>query len=93
MPTRLKRSKTGQGRFSKGRRRLGYRKDTKMRPEAHRWQIERTNSWLTNFGQMRRNTDRRSIHRAAQLNLAITFIIAVKLVKHHQRYNAITRPY
>jgi len=93
MPTRLKRGKTGAARFSKGRRGRGYKTAAKMRPEAHRWQIERTNSWPTNFGQMRRNTDRRSDHRAAQLNLAITFIIAVKLVKHAHRYNAITRTY
>ena len=41
-------------------------------PLGLRWPIERTNSWLSNFGQLRRNTDRRNIHRLAQLALAIT---------------------
>jgi hypothetical protein len=93
MPDRLRRSKTGAGRFSKGRRRYGWKQAPKKNPDPYRWAVERTNSWLTNFGQMRRNTDRRRTHRAAQLNLAITFIIAVKLVKHARRYDAITRPY
>ncbi len=30
-----------------------------------RWIVEATNSWLSNFGQLRRNTDRRSRHRHA----------------------------
>jgi len=93
IPTRLRRSKTGAGRFSKGRRHFGWNTASKMVPDPHRWQVERTNSWLTNFGQMRRNTDRSRAHRHAQLSLAITFIIAVKLVKHAKRYGAITRPY
>jgi hypothetical protein len=32
------------------------------------------NSWLTNFGQLRRNTDGRTHHRLAQLGLAIVFL-------------------
>jgi transposase len=52
-----------------------------------RWPVERTNSWLTNFGQLRRNTDRYSHHRHAQLALAITLIIAVKLIKWADRWN------
>jgi hypothetical protein len=28
-----------------------------------RWVVEGTNSWLSNYGQLRRNTDRRSGHR------------------------------
>jgi transposase len=86
MPTRTKRPPTGQG------RNRARRAKSKFKTEPHRWQIERTNSWLTNFGQMRRNTDRKAIHRTAQLQLAVTFIIAVKLVKHANRYHAITRP-
>lgn len=38
-----------------------------------RWPVERTNSWLSNFGQLRRNTDRRTNHRLAQLALAVAF--------------------
>jgi transposase len=44
-----------------------------------RWPVERTNSWLSNFGQLRRNTDRRPSHRIAQLALAVTFLLVAKL--------------
>ena len=47
-------------------------------PLGMRWTVERTNSWLSNFGQLRRNTDRRIQHRLAQLCLAIVLIITVK---------------
>ena len=52
-----------------------------------RWAVERTNSWLSNFGQLRRNTDRFAIHRHGQLALAITLIITVKLIDWHDRWN------
>ena len=32
-------------------------------PLGRRWPVERTNSWLTNYGQLRRNTDRKAVHR------------------------------
>ena len=35
-----------------------------------RWIVEATNSWLSNYGQLRRNTDRRERHRHAALSLA-----------------------
>lgn len=35
-----------------------------------RWIVEATNSWLSNYGQLRRNPDRRVRHRHAALNLA-----------------------
>ncbi len=54
---------------------------------GQRWPVERTNSWLSNFGQLRRNTDRLSIHRAAALALAIALIITIKLVKWAKRWN------
>lgn len=53
-----------------------------------RWPVERTNSWLSNFGQLRRNTDRSIAHRQAQLALAIVLIITVKLVKWADRWNS-----
>jgi transposase len=31
-----------------------------------RWPVERTNSWFSNFGQLRRNTDRFTAHRLGQ---------------------------
>lgn len=52
-----------------------------------RWAVERTNSWLSNFGQLRRNTDRHAVHRLAQLALAVTIIITAKLIDWHDRWN------
>ena len=49
---------------------------------GHRWQVERTNSWISNYGQMRRNTDRREDHRHAQLALVATILIIGKLIDH-----------
>lgn len=50
--------------------------------KGKRWPVERTNSWLSNYGQMRRNTDRRSEHRHAQLALVVTILITAKLLDH-----------
>ena len=58
-------------------------------PLGMRWTVERTNSWLTNYGQLRRNTDRRTHHRLAQLALAIALIITVKLIDWRNRWNPI----
>jgi transposase len=55
-------------------------------PLGLRWPIERTNSWLSNFGQLRRSTDRFVVQRIAALELAITLIITVKLVKWKKRW-------
>jgi hypothetical protein len=46
-----------------------------------------SSSWLSNFGQLRRNTDRRTHHRLAQLALAIVFLIAAKLIDWLDRWN------
>lgn len=51
-----------------------------------RWPVERTNSWLSNFGQLRRNTDRHPDQRGGQIALAITLILAVKLMKWATRW-------
>ena len=56
-------------------------------PLGMRWAIERTNSWLSNFGQLRRNTDRKPRHRLAQLALAIALILTVKLIKWRDRWS------
>jgi transposase len=45
-----------------------------------RWRIERANSWMANFGQLRRSTERRVLHREANLDLAIAIILTNKLV-------------
>ena len=56
-------------------------------PLGLRWTIERTNSWLSNFGQLRRSTDRNTKARLGQLALAIALIITVKLFKWADRWN------
>jgi len=52
-----------------------------------RWPVERTNSWFSNFGQLRRNTDRFPSQRMGQIALAIALILTVKLVKWANRWN------
>ena|GEM_PF-5239389 len=53
------------------------RRGTKPKPgEPHRltlglrWVVEATNTWWSNYGQLRRSTDRRERHRHAALRLA-----------------------
>lgn len=52
-----------------------------------RWPVERTNSWFSNFGQLRRNTDRFPAQRLGQIALAVALILTVKLVKWAKRWN------
>ena len=52
-----------------------------------RWPVERTNSWMSNFGQLRRNTDRFIHHRLDQISLAVALVIIVKLVKWADRWS------
>ncbi len=56
-------------------------------PLGMRWPVERTDSWLSNFGQLRRNTDRSTVQRLGQLALAIALIITIKLLKWADRWN------
>ena len=51
-----------------------------------RWIVEATNSWLSNYGQLRRSTDRRLHHRHAALCLAATILIIIKLIAWRDRY-------
>jgi transposase len=69
-------------------RRNGEPKPKKPQKLGLRWPVERTNSWLSNFGQLRRNTDRRNIHRLAQFALAVALIITIKLVKWAERWGS-----
>jgi hypothetical protein len=46
-----------------------------------RWPVERTNSWFSNFGQLRRNTDRLEAQCLGQIALAVVLILTVKLLK------------
>ena len=60
---------------------------TTLAPLGMRWPVERTNSWLSNFGQLRRNTDREPKHRLAQLALAIALILTAKLIDWRNRWS------
>lgn len=48
--------------------------------------MERTNSWLSNFGQLRRSTDRDETHRLGQLALTIALILTVKIEQWAKRW-------
>ncbi len=52
-----------------------------------RWIVEATNTWWSNYGQLRRNTDRRNRHRHAALCLATVILIAGKLIAWRDRWN------
>ena len=52
-----------------------------------RWIVEATNSWLSNYGQLRRNTDRKIGHRHAALCLAATILIIGKLITYRNRWS------
>jgi len=69
------------------KKKRGVAETTKNLPMGLRWPVERTNSWLSNFGQMRRNTDRKPVHRLAQLALAVAFLLAAKLVDWRNRWS------
>lgn len=64
----------------------------KNQPMGLRWPVERTNSWLSNFGQLRRNTDRRTRHRLAQFALAVTFLLTAKLIDWRNRWSPTISP-
>ena len=57
-----------------------------------RWIVEAANSWLTNYGQLRRNTDRRNHHRHTALHLVTTVIIVSRLLDHRDRWQPESRP-
>lgn len=52
-----------------------------------RWIVEATNSWWSNYGQLRRNTDRRTRHRHAALCLATTILITSRLLDYRNRWS------
>ncbi len=59
----------------------------KVVPLGLRWPVERTNSWLSNHGQLRRNTDRKVAHRLTQLALAVILLITAKLIDWRNRWS------
>ena len=52
-----------------------------------RWIVEATNSWWSNYGQLRRSTDRRTRHRHAALCLATTILITGRLLDYRDRWS------
>ena len=61
------------------KRQQGKVKTKKLLPLGQRWPVERTNSWFTNYGLLRRSTDGRGDHRQAMMALAAAFILTFKL--------------
>jgi len=74
------------------KRKRGSNTAKKNQPMGLRWPVERTNSWLSNYGQMRRNTDRKTAHRLAQLALAIAFLLTAKLIDWRTRWSRYLSP-
>jgi transposase len=52
-----------------------------------RWVVEATNTWWSNYGQLRRNTDRRARHRHAALQLATAVLIVGRLIAYRNRWS------
>ncbi|WP_420621090.1 hypothetical protein [Candidatus Poriferisodalis sp.] len=57
-----------------------------------RWRVERANSWLPNYGQLRRNTDRRPQHRLVQRALTVALITTLELMSYRNRRQPKTAP-
>ena len=68
------------------KKRKGEAKRKKPLTLGLRWPVERTDSWFSNFGQLRPNTDRFSRQRLGQVALAVALILTVKLVKWAKRW-------
>lgn len=52
-----------------------------------RWIVEAANSWWSNYGQLRRSTDRRNRHRHAALQLATAVLIIGRLIDWRDRWS------
>ena len=83
---RLKERKIDDSVIAKKRKRGSTRKKTNQ-PMGLRWPVERTNSWLSNYGQLRRNTDRKIVHRLAQFALAVALLLVAKLINWRTRWS------
>lgn len=53
---------------------------------GQRWIVEAANGWLARYGQLRRNTDRKTRHRHAALCLATTILITGRLIDHRDKH-------
>ncbi len=52
-----------------------------------RWIVEATNTWWSNYGQLRRSTDRKIRHRHAALQLATVVLIVGRLIDYRNRWS------
>jgi transposase len=52
-----------------------------------RWVVEASNSWWSNYGQLRRSTDRKNIHRHTALSLATVILMAGRLIDYRDRWS------
>ncbi len=52
-----------------------------------RWVVEATNTWWSNYGQLRRSTDRKIRHRHAALQLATVVLIVGRLIDQRNRWS------
>ena len=76
----------------KRKRKRGSSQAKKNQPMGLRWPVERTNSWLSNHGRLRRNTDRKTMHRLAQFGLAVAFLLTAKLIGWRNRWSPTPSP-
>jgi IS5 family transposase len=74
------------------KRRRGEAKRKNPQPTGMRWPVERTNAWLAAYAQLRRNTDRKPIHRLAQFALAVAFMLTAKLIDYRFRWSRMSVP-
>jgi transposase len=74
------------------KRKRGEAKGKNPQPMGMRWPVERTNAWLAAYGQLRRNTDRKPIHRLAQFALAVAFMLTAKLIDYRFRWSRMSVP-
>lgn len=89
---RLSERGIGDAVIAKRRKRGAAKTPTKNLSMGLRWPVERTNSWLSNYGQLRRNTDRKTVHRLAQFALAVAFLLTAKLIDWRNRWSAAPAP-
>ena len=78
--------------IAKKRKRGNPTKATKKLPMGLRWPVEGTNSWPSNYGQSRRNTDRKTAHRLAQFALAVALLLTAKLIDWRNRWSPTLSP-
>jgi transposase len=57
-----------------------------------RWIVEALNSWWSNYGQLRRSTDRNMVHRYAAISLATTVLMTARLIDYRDRWSPTPTP-